>query len=184
MHYRNLLLWVVIVGAGCTNVPKSNSGRRAGREACIVDYGAVADDTTLNTTAIQKAIDALASQGGGTLRVPSAEGKAFRSGALFLKRDVNLHLDEGAILKGSTDVKDYPLTKTRIEGHFQDWLPALVNAVDADNLRIDGEGTLDGSGIPFYAAFRAARAADKSTKNLDVPRPRLIFVQNSRASTS
>jgi len=161
------------------------------RTVNIKDFGAVADGKTMNTAAIQKAIDSLAQQGGGTLLIPAesatipatstapATGPAFLSGALFLKPGVNLHLDKGAILKGSTDTKDYPLTRTRIEGHFQDWLPALVNAVEINNLKIDGEGTLDGSGTPFYAAFRAARGA----KNLDVPRPRLIFIQKSNNVT-
>ena len=75
------------------------------------------------------------------------------------------------------------MMKTRIEGHFQDWLPALVNAIETDNVRIDGDGTLDGSGTPFYAAFRAARAAVRGTKNLDVPRPRLIFIEKGKNVT-
>jgi polygalacturonase len=162
------------------------------RTAKITDFGAVPDGKTLNTAAIQKAIDSLAQQGGGTLIIPAptapassspATPSAFLSGALFLKPGVNLHLEKGAILKGSTDTKDYPLTRTRIEGHFQDWLPALINAVETDNLRIDGEGTLDGSGTPFYAAFRNATAANRSTKNLDVPRPRLLFISRSNNVT-
>src|SRR5262249_49455861 len=65
-------------------------------------------------------------------------------------------------------------------GHFEPWLPALVNADKFDGLRISGEGTLDGSGEPFWLAFRNAIKADRSTKNLDIPRPRLMLVQNSK----
>jgi len=155
----------------------------AGEMASIVDYGAKPDGTTMNTAAIQKTIDTLAAKGGGTVVVPAAEGKAFLSGAVFLKPGVNLRVVKGAILKGSTDVKDYPAIRTRIEGHFQDWLPALVNAVGIDHLQIDGEGTLDGSGTPFYAAFRDAQRTTRGTKNLDVPRPRLIFIQQSNDIT-
>jgi alpha-L-rhamnosidase len=68
---------------------------------------------------------------------------------------------------------------TRIEGHFEPWLPALVNAEKCDHLVIDGEGTLDGSGQPFWDEFRRRIMADRSTKNLDVPRPRLIFIRDS-----
>lgn len=146
----------------------------------IVDFGALGDGTTMNTAAIQKAIDQIAADGGGTLVIP--EG-VFLSGAIFLKPGVNLHLDRGAVLKGSTDVNDYPMRRTRVEGHFQDWLPALVNASESDNLRIDGEGTLDGSGTPFYAAYRSARKQSKATKNLDVPRPRLIYIEKSNNVT-
>jgi len=155
----------------------------AGRTATITDYGAKADGETLNTEPIQKTIDALAEQGGGTVVVPAAGGKAFLSGAVFLKHGVNLRVEKDAILKGSTNVKDYPAIRTRIEGHFQEWLPALVNAIEIDNLRIDGEGTLDGSGTPFYAAFRDAQRTTRGTKNLDVPRPRLIFIQKSNSVT-
>jgi alpha-L-rhamnosidase len=83
------------------------------------------------------------------------------------------------VLKGSTDVKDYPKTKTRVEGHFQDWLPALVNADHADHLRISGAGMLDGSGEVFYRAFWDARKRDPKTTNVAVERPRLMLIQNS-----
>jgi alpha-L-rhamnosidase len=153
-------------------------GQVPGKTVNIKDAGAVGDGKTINTTTIQKTIDTLSEQGGGTIVIPAPTGEdgAFVTGALFLKTGVNVHFEKGAILKGSTDVKDYPTTRTRIEGHFQDWLPALINAVEVDHLKIDGEGTMDGSGTPFYAAFRAARGA----KNLDVPRPRLLFIQHSK----
>jgi parallel beta-helix repeat protein len=162
----------------------------ATRTADIRDFGSVADGKTLNTAAIQKAIDTLAQRGGGTLVIPAGEkpvagqdaerAGAFLSGALFLKPGVNVRVEKDAILKGSTDTKDYPMTRTRIEGHFQDWLPGLLNAEGTDHLRIEGDGTLDGSGTPFYAAFRAAMARDRSTRNLDVPRPRLIVISRCK----
>ncbi len=142
----------------------------------ITDFGATGDATTMNTEAIQKGIDTLASSGGGTLVVP--EG-TFLSGAIFLKPGVNLQIDKGGVLKGSTDVKDYPTMQTRIEGHFQDWLPALVNAEKCDHLTISGEGTIDGSGETFWKAFRDAHAKDRKTTNLDVPRPRMMFIRDS-----
>jgi polygalacturonase len=142
----------------------------------VTKAGAVGDGTTLNTERIQSAIDQLASRGGGTLVIPKG---VFLSGAIFLKPGVNLHLDEGAVLKGSTDRKDYPKMRTRIEGHFEEWLPALVNADGADHLRIDGSGTLDGSGAPFWEDFWARRKENPKTTNLDVERPRLALIQNS-----
>ncbi len=143
----------------------------------LTDFGAVGDGETLNTKKIQAAIDRIAADGGGTLVVP--EG-IFLSGAIFLKPGVHLHLDEGAVLKGSTDREDYPMMTTRIEGHFPEWLPALVNGDGVDGLRLTGPGTLDGSGKPFWDEFWARRREDRGTKNLDVPRPRLALIQNSR----
>jgi alpha-L-rhamnosidase len=145
--------------------------------ASIADFGAVGNGITASTTKIQSAIDQLAAKGGGTVVIPKG---VFSSGAIFLKPGVNLHLEEGAVLKGSTDVSDYPKAKTRIEGHFEEWLPALVNADRCDHLRITGSGTLDGSGSVFWDAFWAARKADPKVTNLAVERPRLALVQNSQ----
>jgi alpha-L-rhamnosidase len=104
----------------------------------------------------------------------------FLSGALFLKPGVNLDLEAGAVLEGSTNTADYPRTMTRIEGHFEEWLPALVNADHCDHLRISGSGTLDGNGRPYYLKFWAARKADAKVTNLAVERPRLVLIENSR----
>lgn len=144
--------------------------------ASITDFGAVGDGKTLNTERIQSAINALTAKGGGTLVVPKG---VFLSGAIFLKPGVNLYLDEGAVIKGSTDRKDYPKMNTRIEGHFEEWLPALINADKVDHLRIGGSGTLDGSGPTFWDDFWARRKANPATTNLDVERPRLALIQNS-----
>jgi polygalacturonase len=144
-------------------------------ETSIVDTGAIGDGKTLNTKAIQSAIDRIAASG-GTLVIPKG---VFLSGAIFLKPGVNLHLDEGAVLKGSSDTKDYPKMKTRIEGHSEEWLPALVNADKCDHLRISGPGTLDGNGQIFWKAFWDARKQDAKVTNLAVERPRLAFIQNS-----
>ncbi len=144
--------------------------------ASVADFGAVGDGKTLNTARLQSVIDQLAAQGGGTLVVPKG---VFLTGALFLKSGVNLHLDAGAVLKGSTDRKDYPKTRTRVEGHFEEWLPALVNADGVDHLRITGPGTLDGNGAPFWEDFWARRKENPKTTNLDVERPRLAHISNS-----
>lgn len=150
------------------------SAAQAQTKLDITTVGAVPDGTTLNTVAIQMAIDRAATiAGGATVVIPKG---TFLSGSIFLKPGVNLHLEKDAVLKGTTDLKDYPLMNTRIEGHFQEWVPALINADKIDGLKITGEGTLDGSGQPFWNAFRQARGA----KNLDVPRPRLLFIRDSK----
>jgi polygalacturonase len=149
----------------------------AGRQLAVTAAGAVGDGKTLNTAAIQKAVDQLAAEGGGTLVIPAGE---FLSGAIHLKPGVNLRLDKDAVLQGSTNIADYPETETRIEGHTQVWIPALVNARNTDHLRISGEGTIRGGGQPFWDAFWQARAADKKTKNLDVKRPRNLFIADAK----
>ena len=102
----------------------------------ICDTGAVGDGKILNTRAIQNAIDKLAGNGGGTVVVPTG---CFLTGAVFLKPKVNLYLEKGAVLLGSTRIEDYPSMPTRIEGHTCVWRPALVNASRCDGLHISGE---------------------------------------------
>lgn len=142
----------------------------------ITDYGA-ATSAALNTAAIQKTIDAAASAGGGIVEIPAG---TFRSGSIFLKPGVHLHLAKGAVLQGSTDIADYPKRDTRIEGHTEPWRMALVNASGTDGLRITGEGTLDGNGAPFWAAFWQRRKEKPDCTNLEVERPRLVFIEDSR----
>jgi alpha-L-rhamnosidase len=141
----------------------------------ITDFNAAGDGRTVSTQAIQQAIEHVAKAGGGTVVVP--EG-VYTTGALFLKPGVNLHLEKNAVLRGSTFIEDYPKALTRIEGHFEEWRPALINASKVDHLRITGEGMLEGSGQPFWQLFWKRLAADGKTKNLDVERPRLMFIDS------
>jgi len=142
----------------------------------ITAYGAIDDGKTINTNMIQAAIDACAKNGGGSVVIPKGE---FLSGSIFLKPGVNLQIQKNGVLKGSTDINDYPKTMTRIEGHFEPWPAALVNGDKVDHLRITGSGTLDGSGEPFWKEFYRRRDIDNKTTNLNVERPRLTFIQNS-----
>lgn len=154
---------------------------RAAARSTITDFGAVADGAALNTRAIQSAIDHTAAQGGGTVVIPQG---VFVSGALFLKPKVNLHLDKGAVLKCSTDLKNFPVQRTRIEGHFEDsFNPGLINASGCDGLKITGEGTFDGAGQPVWDLFWKLRAesTDKAGfKNIGIPRARLAIIERSR----
>ena len=149
----------------------------AERQLAITAAGAVGDGATLNTAAIQQAVDQLAADGGGTLVVPAGR---FLSGAIYLQPGVNLHLEPGAVLKGSTNILDYPELMTRIEGHFQVWIPALVNGSNVDHLRITGPGEIQGGGQPYWDEFWQARAADRRVTNLAVKRPRNVFISDSK----
>ena len=121
----------------------AQGGGRAARRCVVTDYGAVADGATVNTKAIQGAIDKCAAAGGGTLVVPKG---TFLSGAIFLKQGVNLLVEKDGVLKGTTNIDDYPQIKTRWEGTEEMWTSAFVNAEGLTDLTISGEGTIDGSG--------------------------------------
>jgi polygalacturonase len=109
----------------------------------ITDYGAKSDSTVLNTTSIQKTIDECASNGGGVVIVPKG---IFISGAIFLKKDVSLNIEKEGVLKGSSNQADYPQINTRWEGEERLWTSAFVNAIGVDDIELNGEGTIDGSG--------------------------------------
>ena len=94
----------------------------------------------LSTAAIQKAIDRMSAQGGGTVIVPAGE---WLSGRLMLKSNVNLHLDEGATLEFTGDLKDYlPLVDSRYEGADVKSLGAMIYANGAENIAVTGKGHL------------------------------------------
>jgi polygalacturonase len=114
----------------------------------ILKYGAVADSTTLNTNAIQQAIDDCCKSGGGKVYIP--EGK-FLSGTLELKDNVTLHFMKGAVLLGSIDLKDYRNLDPFTEGLGTDVGWAFLVAVDAKNVGIEGEGRIDGQGAALKA---------------------------------
>jgi len=150
-------------------------------QALITDFGAVADAATVNTRAIQAAIDHLARRRGGTVVIPRG---VFVSGALFFKPKVNLHLEADAVLRCSTDMTNFPVQRTRIEGHFEEkFNPALINASHCDGFQLTGEGTLDGAGRPIWDLFwklRNAAPDPRNFPNIGIPRARMALIENSR----
>src|SRR5688572_8261350 len=71
----------------------------------VTTYGAIGNGTTLNTAAIQAAVDACNAAGGGIVRVPAGN---FLTATVFLKSNVTLHIDSGATITGSSTTSDYP----------------------------------------------------------------------------
>lgn len=110
----------------------------------IREFGAAAKADVVNTSSIQKAIDACAGAGGGVVLV--AEG-LFATGTLYLKDNVTLHVAEGAALLGSTDVKDYATdTHKNIYANESHMDRCLIFAKNASHIAIEGKGMIDGQG--------------------------------------
>ena len=130
---------------------------------------------------LQAEIDALAAAGGGTLSLTAG---VYRTGALFFKPGVNLHLDKGATIVGVDEAEGYPMRETRIEGETCLYYPALINADHCDGFTISGEGVIDGHGAntweEFWTRRAAARKAGGDFRNKDLMRPRLLYVSNSK----
>lgn len=109
----------------------------------ITEYGGIADGQTLNTNAFEKAINDLASKGGGTLMVPSG---IWFTGPITFKSNINLHLEKGALILFSPDFDLYPLVKTVYEGRETQRCQSPISGKDLENIAITGEGTINGSG--------------------------------------
>ncbi len=120
------------------------------RHFSAADYGAVGDGKTLNTRAIQKAIDAASEAGGGVVSFPPG---TYLSGALFIKSNVELHLDEGVTVQAIQADSAFPDVWTRIAGIEMYWPAALINIYEQKNVRITGKGTIDGNGKYWWTKF-------------------------------
>lgn len=147
-----------------------------GKPYIITDFGVSKNSFEIQTKAIQKVIDEAAKNGGGVIIIP--EG-TYYSGALFFKTNTKLFVSKNAILKGSDKIEDYPIMPSRIEGQNLDYYPALINAYQVNQFVIAGEGTIDGNGLNYWKAFWKRREENKNCTNLEVSRPRLVFIRNS-----
>ena len=114
----------------------------------ITKFGAVGDGKTLNTAFIQKAIDECNKSGGGRVVFPAGK---YLSGTIVIKDNVILQLDKSALLLGSTNVADYQNLDPFTDGLGIDVGWALVVAVGAKNIAIEGEGAIDGQGAALKA---------------------------------
>ena len=119
----------------------------------ITKYGAIGDGKAINTKAIQQTIDDCAAKGGGTVTIPTG---TFISGTLHLRSNINLNLESGAILRGSTNLNDYePYEKIH-------W--GLFYTHNAENVGISGEGNIDGSGDSFFVMNEAKKLPPEATQ--------------------
>jgi hypothetical protein len=114
----------------------------------VTDFGAVGDGTTLNTRAIQAALDAAAVKGGEVVVPPGT----FLTGTIFLRSHTTLNLLHGATLLGSPRLEDYTAVRW---GHHMDRTPwHLVMADNVEDITIKGPGRIDGNGPAFWEPTR------------------------------
>lgn len=117
----------------------------------MLQIGAANDGKTLNTQLINSTIERLSANGGGTLYFPSG---VYLTGSIHLKSHITLELEAGATLRFSDDFDEYlPFVEVRHEGVMMKSFQPLIYAVDAENITIKGEGTLDGQGKKWWTEF-------------------------------
>ena len=113
-------------------------GQTAAGVVNVLDHGAVGDGTTLNTISFKKAIAACVKQNGGKVLIPAGD---YCTGPIQLQSNITIHLEAGAILRGSENVADYRMDGRRTR--------PLVWAENATNVTICGRGRIDGRGVTF-----------------------------------
>lgn len=137
----------------------------------VAQYGARVDGRTLDTHAIQAAIDACEAKGGGTVRLA---GGTFLSGPIVLKSHITLDVEAGATLLGSPNHDDYPVIDVfGARGH-----QSLISASHADDLAITGGGAIDGNGASWW--MEARQQKDHGVVEDEVFRPRLVVFDHCR----
>src|SRR5207248_7989898 len=138
-----------------TGASSSGTGHDRGtRTYNIRDFGAKGDGVTLDTAAVQAALDACTNDQGGMVLVPAG---TFVIGTIQMKSNVTLHIAAQGKLLGSADGKQYraadaiPLSG---DSTLNDGNVGLIFAVKAENFTIEGPGIIDGQGLQFHSPTR------------------------------
>jgi hypothetical protein len=148
-------------------------------EISVRDFGATGDGVTLDTGAIQSAIDACTNMGGGMVYLPPGN---YLTGTITLKDNVTLHVGPSARLLGSTSLADYPSLER--PGGTPDYLEylsyCLINAHGAHHIALTGEGCVDGQGVAFPAGTEGFNSEDETAALSAQPfiRPTLLHFAN------
>jgi polygalacturonase len=144
-----------------SDVPSSPRPQIPDHTFTITDYGAKGDGATMSTGAIENAIAACKSAGGGVVVVP--RGK-FLTGPFFFISRMNLRLDEGATLLFTDDAQAYPVKSNRHQH--------AITAEKCHDIAITGKGVIDGNGEKWWVAFRKIKGTPQ--QNRDPRRPNLV----------
>jgi hypothetical protein len=163
--------------AGSLPVAAQESGKSPGRQFFnIKDFGATGDGVTLDTAAINQAIDACSSAGGGMVYLPPGN---YLSGTVVLKSNVTFYLEAGATLLGSKNISDYtPQSQQSGKNNHtfaQDLEDAagyhLIFARDAENVRLAGMGKIYGPGEAFWIPLKDKKHTAFDSWKVIHPRP-------------
>ncbi len=128
----------------------------------IADLGAVADGQTLNTHIFEEAIDKMYSMGGGSVVVPAG---LWLTGPIVLKSNINIHLEDGALVRFSGDYDLYPIVESAFEGKLVYRCQSPISGFDLTNISLTGKGVFDGSGDAWRPVKRF-KMTDRQWRNL------------------
>lgn len=151
----------------------------------VMQYGARGDGKTNDAFSIQHAIDDCAKNGGGQVVLPS--GHVFYSDSIRIRKNVDLHIQKGAVLKATDNIDGYirpnklvNTPKTALVGNPVTEKPSFVfiYAYEADNCSISGEGTIDANGKAFVY-----RKNEYYVTGDFYPRPTVMYIEKSNHIT-
>jgi polygalacturonase len=128
------------------------------RSVNIADIGGVADGMTLNTEVFANAIDKMSSKGGGKVIVPAG---IWLTGPIVLKDNINLHLEDGAMVRFSPDFDLYPVVWSTFEGVMTYRAQSPISGRDLTNIALTGAGVIDGNGQAWRPVKRFKMTANQ-----------------------
>jgi DNA sulfur modification protein DndE len=143
-------------------LPKIYEPHFARRDFNVKDFGARSDGLTLNTRAINDAIEAAGKAGGGRVVFPKG---IWLTGPIVLKSNIQLHLEKGALVTFSKNRDDFPLVVTSFEGVAAYRSQAPISAFRVENIAVTGEGILDGNG-DVWKPVKKGKLTDSDWKKL------------------
>lgn len=144
------------------SMPKVKTTSFPDYQVSIVDFGAINGGLFKNTEAFSEAITNVNSKGGGKVIVPRG---IWLTGPITFKSNINLHLEDGALIVFSNNFDDYPLIKTSFEGLNTVRCISPINANEVENIAITGNGIIDGSG-DAWRPVKVSKMTDGQWKNL------------------
>jgi polygalacturonase len=128
----------------------------------VRDFGAKGDGATKDTAALQRALDRCAVLGGGEVLMPAGN---YLTGAIQLRSNTLLRLEKDAVLMGSGEMADYPVTEVRWEGKWIQGHIALVYAIDATSIGVEGPGRIEGNAALGGRPARGATTGEPSYRH-------------------
>ncbi len=180
MKRMAVLRWIFVLGVGTGTFAAAALGS-APATCNVKAFGAKGDGVTKDTAAIQAAIDKCArgprlsandGSGQGTVVLPA--GGTYLSGPILLKSGVALEIEKGAVLLGSPDRADYPTVTFARNQTVQ----PLVSAVNAEDVAIEGEGTIDGNGKVWWDYVKGVK--ESGVLGTDHPRPMGVVFDHAK----
>jgi polygalacturonase len=138
-----------MVACASISLVTSAYGQSARRRISVKDFGAKGDANTLDTAAIQRAIDVCSDTGGGVVWFPPG---GYVTGTILIKKNVSLNLSQGTTILGSLNPLDYRLLEPFVDGVGTTRGHALIGCIDVSGVGIFGEGVIDGRGAELQTS--------------------------------